>query len=97
MKRSGRQDQTDAPFAGLYRREAVHRKTWHEQRVNQVIAHSVTSKAEKFPYNAHARFNRDSLPTYFNLFAFVRNPPDEVPERVEKIVNLAFQNPKFLG
>ena len=31
-----------------------------------------------------------------NLFAFVRNPPYEMLEKVEKIVNLAFQNPKFL-
>ena len=45
---------------------------------------------------AHSGFNRDSLQDYLNLFAFVRNPPSEMLEKVEKVVNLAFQNPKFL-
>ena len=46
--------------------------------------------------NAHSGFNRDSLQDYLNLFAFVRNPPYEMLEKVEKVVNLVFQNPKFL-
>lgn len=46
--------------------------------------------------NAHSGFNRDSLQDYLNLFVFVRNPPFDMLEKVEKMVNLAFQNPKFL-
>ncbi len=46
--------------------------------------------------NAHSGFNRDSLQDYLNLFAFVRNPPYEMLEKVEKVVKLAFQIPKFL-
>ena len=45
---------------------------------------------------AHAGFNRDSLQDYLNLFVFVRNPPFDMLEKVEKVVNLAFQNPKVL-
>lgn len=46
--------------------------------------------------NAHSGFNRGMLQDYLNLFAFVRNPPFEPLEKVEKVVNLAFQNPKSL-
>ena len=45
---------------------------------------------------AHSGFNRDRLQDYLNLFAFVRNPPHEPLEKVEQVVNLAFQNPKLL-
>lgn len=46
--------------------------------------------------NAHSGFKRDSLQDYLNLFAFVRNPPSKPLEKVEKLVYLAFHNPKFL-
>ena len=46
--------------------------------------------------NAHSGFNRDSLQDYLNLFTFVRNPPYEMLEKVERIVNIVFQNPKAL-
>ena len=46
--------------------------------------------------NAHSGFNRDSLQDYLNLFAFVRNPPYDALAKVEKVVSLAFQNPKIL-
>jgi transposase-like protein len=46
--------------------------------------------------NAHSGFNRDRLQDYLNLFAFLRNPPFEPLEKVEKFMNLAFQNPKLL-
>jgi transposase-like protein len=46
--------------------------------------------------NAHRSFKRDSLQGYLNLFAFVSNPPIDLLEKVEQIVNLAFQNPKLL-
>ena len=55
----------------------------------------IHDRLKKF-LNAHSGFNRDSLQDYLNLFAFVRNPPYEMLERVEKVVELAFQNPKFL-
>lgn len=46
--------------------------------------------------HAHSGFNRDSLQDYLNLFAFVRNPPYDALAKVEKVVILAFQNPKIL-
>ena len=46
--------------------------------------------------NAHSGFNRDSLQDYLNLFTFVRNPPYEMLEKVERIVYIVFQNPKPL-
>lgn len=46
--------------------------------------------------NAHSGFNRDRLQDYLNLYTFVRNPPSELLEKVEEIMKLAFQNPKFL-
>lgn len=46
--------------------------------------------------NAHSGFNRSTLQGYLNLFAFVRNPPTEPLEKVEKLLHLAFQNPKSL-
>ena len=55
----------------------------------------IHDRLKKF-LKAHSGFNRDSLQDYLNLFAFVRNPPYEMLEKVENIVNLAFQNPKIL-
>ena len=46
--------------------------------------------------NAHSGFNRGDLQGYLDLYAFVINPPHEPLEKVEKILNLAFQNPKSL-
>lgn len=46
--------------------------------------------------NTHSGFNRDRLQDYLNLYTFVRNPPYEMLTKVDKVVNLAFQNPKFL-
>lgn len=46
--------------------------------------------------NAHSGFNRDRLQDYTNLFVFVQNPPNEPLKKVEKLLNLAFQNPKLL-
>jgi hypothetical protein len=58
--------------------------------VNQV--HAIM----KMFLNAHNSFIRDSLQGYLNLFAFVSNPPIDLLEKVELIINLAFQNPKLL-
>jgi hypothetical protein len=46
--------------------------------------------------NAHCGFDRDNLQGYLNLFAFVSNPPDDLLEKVELVVQMAFQNPKLL-
>ena len=46
--------------------------------------------------NAHSGFCRDELQNYLNLYAFVINPPSDHLEKVEKIINLVFKNPKSL-
>ena len=46
--------------------------------------------------NAHSGFNRDDMQGYLNLFAFVTNPPNDMLEKVENVIKLAFQNPKLL-
>ena len=46
--------------------------------------------------NSHSGFMRDDLQGYLNLFSFVTNPPDEMLEKVELVINLAFCNPKVL-
>jgi hypothetical protein len=56
---------------------------------------NIHSLLKKF-LRAHSGFNRDSLQDYLNLFVFVRDPPSDMLEKVEKVVNLAFQNPKYL-
>jgi len=46
--------------------------------------------------NSHSGFDRKYVQGYLNLFAFISNPPYDLLEKVELIVNLAFQNPKLL-
>ena len=46
--------------------------------------------------NAHSGFSRDDLQNYLNLYSFVINPPTDHLEKVEKIINLVFENPKSL-
>ena len=46
--------------------------------------------------NAHSGFSRDELQGYLNLYSFVINPPADHLEKVEKIINLVFGNPKSL-
>lgn len=46
--------------------------------------------------NAHSGFSRVRLQDYLNMFAFLRNPPIEPLEKVERLMVLAFQNPKML-
>jgi hypothetical protein len=46
--------------------------------------------------NAHSGFDRDALQGYLNLFAFVSNPPTDMLEKVELVVQMGFQNPKLL-
>jgi len=46
--------------------------------------------------NAHNGFNRNDLQGWLNLFALMSNPPADMLEKVDIIINLAFQNPKSL-
>ena len=46
--------------------------------------------------NAHSGFMREDLQGYLNLFSLVTNPPDEMLEKVEVVIKLAFTNPKTL-
>ena len=46
--------------------------------------------------NAHSGFIRDDLQGYLDLFSLVTNPPDEMLEKVEIVITLAFTNPKTL-
>ena len=46
--------------------------------------------------NSHGGFDRKYIQDYLNLFAFVSNPPVEMLEKVELVINLAFRNPKLL-
>jgi len=46
--------------------------------------------------NAHSGFNRKDLQAYLNLYAFVINPPFDHLEKVEKIIEMAFNSPKGL-
>lgn len=46
--------------------------------------------------NAHSGFSREDLQSYLNLYSFVINPPSDHLEKVEKIINLVFENPKSL-
>ena len=46
--------------------------------------------------NAHSGFDRSDIQNWLNLFAFISNPPTNFLEKVDLIVNFAFQNPKLL-
>jgi hypothetical protein len=46
--------------------------------------------------HAHTSFNRDRMQGFLNIFAFVINPPANHLEKVEMLLNLAFQNHKTL-
>jgi transposase-like protein len=46
--------------------------------------------------NAHGGFKREHLQGYLNLFALVTNPPHEMLEKVEIVINSAFATPKTL-
>ena len=50
---------------------------------------------KRFLY-AHSGFARSKIQGYLNLYAFVLNPPFDKLEKVDKLLNLAFQNPKLL-
>ena len=45
---------------------------------------------------AHRSFDREKTQGFLNLFSFVMNPPTNHLEKVEKIMDLAFQIPKYL-
>ena len=56
-------------------------------RVHHILMHFL---------NAHSSFDRDNLQGYLNLFAFVSNPPVDLLEKVERVIEMAFANPKLL-
>jgi len=43
--------------------------------------------------NAHSGFCRDDIQDYLNLYSFVINAPSDHLEKVDKIINLVFENP----
>lgn len=55
----------------------------------------IHDRLKKF-LNTHSGFSRDRLQDYLNLFVFAQNSPSEPLEKVDKLLNLAFQNPKLL-
>lgn len=50
---------------------------------------------KRFLY-AHSGFDRKEIQGYLDLYAFVLNPPAEKLEKVDRLLNLAFENPKIL-
>jgi hypothetical protein len=46
--------------------------------------------------NAHGGFHRENLQGYLDLFSFVTNPPYDLVEKVDSLLNMVFQNPKSL-
>jgi hypothetical protein len=46
--------------------------------------------------NAHAGFLRENLQGYLDLFSYVTNPPYDLAEKVDSLLNLVFHNPKSL-
>ena len=50
---------------------------------------------KRFLY-AHSGFDRKELQGYLDLYAFVLNPPTEKLEKIDRLLNLAFENPKIL-
>ncbi len=46
--------------------------------------------------NGHAGFLRKNLQGYLDLLAYVNNPPYDLAEKVEYLLNLVFSNPKSL-
>ena len=46
--------------------------------------------------HAHSSFVRSDLQGYLDLFAFVTNPPGDMLEKVELVIEMAFKNPKLL-
>ena len=44
----------------------------------------------------HSGFERCQIQAYLNLYALVLNPPHDKLEKVDLLLNLAFQNPKLL-
>ena len=59
-------------------------------RVNEVHA-----RLKNF-LHAHNSFNRESIQGYLDVFTFAMNPPSDPLEKVELLLNLAFQTPKTL-
>ena len=50
---------------------------------------------KRFLYE-HSGFDRSEIQAYLNLYSFVLNPPYDKLEKVDYLLNLAFENPKLL-
>lgn len=50
---------------------------------------------KRFLYS-HSGFDRSQIQDYLNLYSFILNPPFDKLEKVDILLNLAFQNPKLL-
>ena len=50
----------------------------------------------KHVLNAHGGFLRENLQGYLDLFSFVTNPPYDLAEKVDSLLNMVFQYPKSL-
>jgi len=46
--------------------------------------------------NSHTGFLRENLQGYLDLFSYVTNPPYDLAEKVDNLLNLVFKNPKLL-
>ena len=50
---------------------------------------------KRFLYS-HSGFDRSQIQDYLNLYSFILNPPFDKLEKVDKLLNLVFENPKLL-
>lgn len=50
---------------------------------------------KRFLY-AHSGFDRQEIQSYLNLYAFILNPPSDKLEKIEKLLNMAFNTPVIL-
>ncbi len=46
--------------------------------------------------HSHSGFDRSQIQDYLNLYSFILNPPFDMLEKVEILLNLVFQKPKLL-
>ena len=50
---------------------------------------------KRFLY-ARNGFDRQEIQSYLNPYAFIPNPPSDKPEKIEKLLNMAFKTPILL-
>ncbi len=72
------------------------KKTYESFKDHIAVGSTLIHDKENGFLYAHTSFNRDKIQGYLNLFTFVMNPPENHLEKVEILLDLAFQNPKTL-